>query len=159
MTIYEKIKAPEKKQKTVKRSFLKKRHVNTIINYPGLKKKKADELKDPANLLHRFHFIELITRISMDKYDKVSPNQALRRFFEENLIPNMKSKVLAGCRLSHELLYKRFFCNEKVGKLLFLNQFDLKNIHDKILENEPEDPLGPLTSIIKALSIIDTDMK
>ena len=95
----------------------------------------------------------------MDKYDKVSPNQALRRFFEENLIPNMKSKVLTDCRLSQELLYKKFFCNEKVCKLLFLNQFDLKNMYDKILEKEPEDPLGPLTSIIKALSIIDTDIK
>ena len=95
----------------------------------------------------------------MDKYDKVSPNHALKRFFEENLIPNMKSKVLEDCRLSHELLYKRFFCNDKVCKLLFLNQFDLKNMYDKILENEPEDPLGPLTSIIKALSVIESDIK
>ena len=40
MAIYEKIKAPEKKQKTIRKSYLKKRHNNSFVNYPGMIKKK-----------------------------------------------------------------------------------------------------------------------
>ena len=143
MAVYEKIKAPEKKQKTIRKSFLKKRHTNPIINYPGLKKKKDEELKDPTNLLHRFHFMELIAKISIEKYDRTPPHESLRRFISDHIMPNLKSKALLGCRLSQEVLSQKFFNNAKVCKLLFLNQFELKRIYDMIVERAPPDPLAP----------------
>ena len=123
MAAYELIKAPENIKKVQRKTFLKKRMSSkAVISYPDPKNKKKEVKEDPKNLMHRFHFIELLVKISTHKFGyKLHPHESLRRMIAENIQPSMKSKALYGANEPREVLTKRFFNNEKVCRLLFLN--------------------------------------
>ena len=88
--------------------------------------------------MHRFHFFELIVKISMQKFgQRIHPHESLKRFISENIRPNLQSKALSGAKTPQEVLKNMFFVDEKVCKLLFLNQFGLKKIYDTIASSVP----------------------
>ena len=100
---YELIKAPEIKKKVTKKTYLKKRISKLAIAYPDQNKKKKEVKEDPKNLMHRFHFIELLAKIAMQKFgETLHPNQCLRRMVAENIRPS--SKAMDGAYEAKEIL-------------------------------------------------------
>ena len=97
---------------------------------------KKNEDSFPQNLLTRFHFMELVVRMSITKYTKQNeawtPHECVRRFVMESLQPSLKSKQGKEASEAKAFLGETVFPDREVQKFLFLNQFGLKKIFDML---------------------------
>ena len=94
----------------------------------SLTKKKEENF--PENLLARFHFVELIVRMSLTKYEKqaegLDPQMCVRRFMQEHLLPYLRSREGKQSQAAKIYLEETLFPDRDLQKFLFLNQFGLK---------------------------------
>ena len=112
------------RQKQIKRAATKndrKKSMARIMN--SLTKKKEENF--PENLLTRFHFMELIVRMSITKYEKqgegADPQHCVRRFMKEHLLPHLKSREGKESQAAKTYFEETLFPDRDVQKFLFLN--------------------------------------
>ena len=110
-------------------------------SFKNKKDEQGDDSKFPSHSLSRHQFFDLIVKMAEGRFerqdDKIQPSVQVNRLIKDVILPSFQNgKLYKNPDETLIWLQTELLPNREIQKFLFLNQFNLKKVYDKILEEE-----------------------
>lgn len=123
--------------------------VSAMMSFSQKRQQREEEKQQssrlPTNCLVRHQFMELLVKIAIGRYSKyaerIQPSSCIEQLISQTILKSFKeSKVYGNPAQVSQWMKSELFSDRDTQKILFLNQFALKKLFDKLcFEQQQQD--------------------